>query len=59
VSSFRTSQPEVWCRGLVQVLLAHKGGLTGSMPAMHAADVVRGMTDGLTQIAGIIRDANR
>ena len=44
---------------LVQVLLAHKGGLTGSMPAMHAADVVRGMTDGLTQIAGIIRDANR
>ena len=44
---------------LTQVLLAHKGGLTGSMPAAHAADVVRGITDGLTQIAGIIRDANR
>jgi hypothetical protein len=44
---------------LVQVLLAHKGGLTGSMPTVHSADVVRGMTDGLTQIAGIIRDANR
>ena len=44
---------------LAQVLLAHKGGLTGSMPAVHAADVVRGMTEGLTQIAGIIRDANR
>ena len=25
----------------------------------EVADVVRGMTDGLTQIAGIIRDANR
>jgi hypothetical protein len=44
---------------LVQVLLAHKGGLTGSMPAAHPADVTRGLTDGLTQIAGIIRDANR
>jgi hypothetical protein len=44
---------------LVQVLLAHKGGLTGSMPAGHAADVTRGLTDGLTQIAGIIRDANK
>jgi hypothetical protein len=44
---------------LVQVLLAHKGGLTGSMPAVHAGDVIRAMTDGLTQIAGIIRDANR
>jgi len=44
---------------LVQVLLAHKGGLTGSMPAVHAADVIRGVTDGLTQIAGIVRDANR
>ena len=44
---------------LVQVLLAHKGGLTGSMPAGHPADVIRGITDGLTQIAGIIRDANR
>lgn len=44
---------------LVQVVLAHKGGLTGSMPAVHSADVIRGMTDGLTQIAGIIRDANR
>jgi len=44
---------------LVQVLLAHKGGLTGSMPAAHPADITRGLTDGLTQIAGIIRDANR
>jgi hypothetical protein len=44
---------------LVQVLLAHKGGLTGSMPTVHPADVTRGLTDGLTQIAGIIRDANR
>ena len=44
---------------LAQVLLAHKGGLTGSMPAVHGADVLRGMTDGLLQIAGIIRDANK
>ena len=44
---------------LVQVLLAHKGGLTGSMPSAHPTDVTRGLTDGLTQIAGIIRDANR
>jgi hypothetical protein len=43
---------------LAQVLLAHKGGLTGSPPATHPADVVRGITDGLAQIAGIIRDAN-
>jgi hypothetical protein len=44
---------------LAQVLLAHKGGLTGSMPAAHPADVIRGMTDGLTQIAAMIRDANK
>lgn len=44
---------------LAQILLAHKGGLTGSMPASHAADVVRGLTDGVAQIAGIIRDANK
>jgi len=44
---------------LVQVVLAHKGGLTGSMPTVHPADVTRGLTEGLTQIAGIIRDANR
>lgn len=44
---------------LAQVLLARKGGLTGSLPATHGADVVRGLDDGLTQIATIIRDANR
>jgi hypothetical protein len=44
---------------LAQVLLAHKGGLTGSLPATHPADVMRGLSDGLTQIAGIIRDANK
>ncbi|MEQ1870768.1 MAG: hypothetical protein ABL961_12160 [Vicinamibacterales bacterium] len=44
---------------LAQVLLAHKGGLTGSMPAVHGADVIRGVTDGLMQVAGIIRDANK
>ncbi len=44
---------------LAQVVLAHKGGLTGSMAAAHGADVIRGLTDGLMQIAGIIRDANK
>jgi len=44
---------------LAQVLLAHKGGLSGSMPSTHAADVLRSLGDGLTQIAGIIHDANR
>lgn len=44
---------------LAQVLLARKGGLTGSLPATHGADVVRGLDDGLTQVAAIIRDANR
>jgi hypothetical protein len=44
---------------LAQVLLAHKGGLTGSLPATHAADVIRAMDDGFNQIAGIIRDANK
>jgi hypothetical protein len=44
---------------LAQVLLARKGGLSGSMPPTHAADLLRGMSDGLTQIATIIRDANR
>jgi hypothetical protein len=44
---------------LAQVVLARKGGLTGSMPATHAADVVRAMSDGLDQIAQIIRNANR
>lgn len=44
---------------LAQVLLARKGGLTGSLPATHGADVIKGIEDGLTQIAAIIRDANR
>lgn len=44
---------------LAQVLLARKGGLSGSMPSSHGADVLRGMTDGLTQIASMIRDANK
>lgn len=44
---------------LAQVLLARKGGLSGSMPPTHAADLLRGMSDGLTQIATIIRDANK
>jgi len=44
---------------LVQVLLAHKGGLTGSLPATHGDDVLRGLEAGLTQVATIIRDANR
>ena len=44
---------------LAQVVLAHKGGLTGSMPAGHAADVIGRLTGGLVQIAGIIRDANK
>ena len=44
---------------LAQVLLARKGGLSGSMPATHAADLIRGMGDGLAQIATIIRDANK
>jgi hypothetical protein len=44
---------------LAQVLLAHKGGLSGSMPNAHAADVIRSLTDGFAQIAGMIRDANR
>lgn len=44
---------------LAQVLLAHKGGLSGSLPATHGADVTRGLEDGLSQIAAIIRDANR
>ena len=44
---------------LVQVLLAHKGGLAGSMPTAHGAEVIRGMTDGLTPVAGTIRDANK
>ena len=44
---------------LAQVLLAHKGGLTGSLPGTHAADLIRGMDDGFNQIAAIIRDANK
>ena len=44
---------------LAQVLLAKKGGLSGSMPATHGGDVMRGMIDGLTQIAAMIRDANK
>ena len=44
---------------LAQVLLARKGGLSGSMPPTHAADLMKGMSDGLTQIATIIRDANK
>lgn len=44
---------------LAQVLLARKGGLTGSLPATHGTDVIRGIEDGLTQIATIIHDANR
>jgi len=43
---------------LAQVLLAHRGGLTGSLPATHGTDIIRGMDDGLAQIAAIIRDAN-
>ena len=44
---------------LAQVLLAHRGGLAGSMPGTHAAEVMRGLTDGITQAAGTIRDANK
>lgn len=44
---------------LAQVVLAHKGGLSGSLPATHAADLTRSMADGLAQMAGIIRDANK
>lgn len=44
---------------LAQVLLAHKGGLTGSLPATHGADIVRGMDEGLSQVAVLIRDANQ
>lgn len=44
---------------LAQVLLAHKGGLSGSLPATHGADVIRGLEEGLAQIAAIVRDANR
>ncbi|MBS1818899.1 MAG: hypothetical protein JSU08_13280 [Acidobacteria bacterium] len=44
---------------LAQVVLAHRGGLTGSLPATHAADIIRGMDDGLAQIATIIQNANR
>lgn len=44
---------------LAQVLLARKGGLAGSMPAAHGGDVVRGLTDGLVQLAGTVRDANK
>ena len=44
---------------LAQVLLAHKGGLSGSLPATHGTDVLRSLEAGLAQMAGIIRDANR
>jgi len=44
---------------LAQVVLAHKGGLSGSLPATHAADVMKSMSDGLAQVATIIRNANR
>jgi hypothetical protein len=44
---------------LSQVLLAHRGGLAMSLPGTHAAEVMRGLTDGLTQVAGTIRDANK
>ena len=44
---------------LAQVLLAHRGGLAGSTPGTHAADVVRGLTEGLTQAATTIRAANK
>jgi hypothetical protein len=44
---------------LAQVVLAHKGGLSGSLPATHGADLLLSMEGGLAQMAGIIRDANR
>ena len=44
---------------LVQVLLARKGGMSGNMPAAHGADVMKSLGEGLTQVAGLIRDANR
>lgn len=44
---------------LAQVLLAHKGGMTGSLPATHGADVIRSLTEGFAQIVTVIRDANK
>jgi hypothetical protein len=44
---------------LAQVMLAHKGGLTGSGPSTHAADVMRALDDGLAQIASRIQQDNR
>jgi hypothetical protein len=44
---------------LAQVMLAHKGGLTGSGPSTHAADVMRGLDDGLAQAAARIQEDNR
>jgi hypothetical protein len=44
---------------LAQVMLAHKGGLTGSGPSTHAADVMRALDDGLAQIAAKIQQDNR
>jgi hypothetical protein len=44
---------------LAQVMLAHKGGLTGSGSSTHAADVLRGLDEGLAQIATRIQQDNR
>jgi hypothetical protein len=44
---------------LAQVMLAHKGGLTGSGPSTHAADVLRALDDGLAQVATRIQQDNR
>ena len=44
---------------LAQVMLAHKGGLTGSGASAHAADVLRALDEGLAQIASRIQQDNR
>ena len=33
--------------------------MSGNMPAAHGADVMKSLGEGLTQVAGLIRDANR
>ena len=39
-------------------MLAHRGGLSGSLPATHGTEVTKSLADGVAQVAAIIRDAN-
>jgi hypothetical protein len=44
---------------LVQVLLMHKGGLTGGSPTTHADAVIKGLTADVDEFAAKIHDANK